>query len=519
MKRCEIHRNIYVLLLALLAAAIPLSHFLMGLALFLLILNWIAEWNWKEKFKRIKQNKECLIYAAFYLVFAFGLINATDFSAASQEMIAYFTFFIGPILIASSNKLYYNDLRFIFSIFILATLFGCGWNFVYSLTHEYHEYREISRFIDHIRFGLCIVFSIIFSTFFAINETKSEKKITFYAIVVLLLSYLIFSQTLSAITITLIIGFIFLIYSVLRSKNRKFKIASIISIFAIIVVIISYLSIITTDYYLPKDEKPDKTALTYSGREYTFGDNSIIENGYHIDYYVCDEELVTAWKLRSDSAYNQLKSQTLKRYLNSLGLRKDSLNVMKLSDLDIQNVEQNCANVVYAKKFDIRKALYQTFFGFDVYRQYGNIAQSSLLERVELWKTTWQLITEHPILGIGIGNERAALDQRLIDNESQIANKRFNRGSHNQFLSFWLAAGILPLLYFLFVIVYTLFRKTNNTILVILIILTLTFSMFFEDTLNSQTGRMLFAIILPLSLCLETINNDSINNNYDQKPY
>lgn len=513
MKRCEIHRTIYVLLLALLAAAIPLSHFLMGLALFLLILNWIAEWNWQEKLERIKQHKECLIYAAFYPVFALGLIKVTDFTAASQEMLSYSTLFIGPILITSSNKLNNKELRFIFSIFILATLFGCSWNFVYAITHEYHEYREISRFIDHIRFGLCIVFSIIFSTFFAINETKTAIKITFSATVVLLLSYLILSQTLSAITITLVIGFIFLIYNILKSKNVRLKVACIISITAVIILIISYLSIITADYYRPKDANPDKTALTYSGRDYTFSDNSIIENGYHIDYYVCDEELATAWKLRSDSAYNYLKSLTLKRYLNSLGLRKDSLNVMKLSDLDIQNVEHNCANVVYAKKFSIRKAVYQTFFGFDIYKKYGNIAQSSLLERVELWKTTWQLITEHPISGIGIGNERAALDQRLIDNKSQIAKKKYNRGSHNQFLSFWLASGILPLLYFLFVIVYTIFYKKNSNLLIILLVLTLTFSMFFEDTLNSQTGRMLFAIMLPLAMYLKTINN---NDNYDQ---
>ena len=45
MRRADFHRSFYLLGTATLAVAMPLSHFLIGLASFLLFLNWIAEWN------------------------------------------------------------------------------------------------------------------------------------------------------------------------------------------------------------------------------------------------------------------------------------------------------------------------------------------------------------------------------------------------------------------------------------------------------------------------------------------
>ena len=88
MSRTRFHQTFYLLGTITVAAAIPLSHFLMGLAPFLLLLNWLAEWNWKEKRIRLRKNQQGLWFSAFYLVYAIGLIHATDWGAAGNEMLS-----------------------------------------------------------------------------------------------------------------------------------------------------------------------------------------------------------------------------------------------------------------------------------------------------------------------------------------------------------------------------------------------------------------------------------------------
>lgn len=498
----QFHTSFYFLATLVLAAALPLSHFLMGLVCFLIFLNWIAEWNWSEKLSKIRENRQFLLFSAFYVVYAIGLFKATDFNDASKEMLSKVTFLMAPIIIISSEKFNKRQIICILTVFVLATLFGCVWNIGYTMAHEISDYREMSRFIDHIRFSLCVVMSIVFSIFCAF-ENKNDNFLFFalyLAAAFLLFLYLLFSQTLSGIVILAILFVSFLVYILVKSENRKLKLSlSTVSVL-IVAVFLGGLFIIVNDYYKAKDPSPDYDAKTVAGRSYSFSDDSMIENGYYIDNYVCEEELAKAWGARSDTAYDKV-SATLIRYLNSLGMRKDSAAVMSISTDDVRNVENKCANVVYAKRFSVKKALYQTFFGVDLYRKHSVYTESSLLQRFELWRNSWELIRENPLLGVGIGNQRAALDQRLEDNNSPIANVRKNRGSHNQFLTFWLAAGIIPLLYFVFILAYPFVcmpRQINFVYFVL--ILTLFISMLVEDTLNAQTGRMLYTIFAPLLL-------------------
>ena len=77
MSRQRFHHYFYLLGIIALVVAMPLSHFLMGLASFLLFLNWVAEWNWSEKRIRLRKNRQGLWLTAFYLVYAIGLVHVT----------------------------------------------------------------------------------------------------------------------------------------------------------------------------------------------------------------------------------------------------------------------------------------------------------------------------------------------------------------------------------------------------------------------------------------------------------
>jgi hypothetical protein len=507
MRRKAFHQTFYLLGIIAVAVAMPLSHFLMGLACFLLFLNWLFEWNWQEKGRLASQKREGLLFSFFYIIYAIGLVHVTDWGAAGKEMLSKLPFLLAPVIVISSKPLKNKQLQLIFSTFILATLIGCIWNFIYSKTHVLENFREMSRFIDHIRFGLCVVMSIVFCIHYWLHPTVRfiPFKHIYPIISIILLLYLLYSQTLSGIVILMIIALCYIFYLISNQNNTRLKWTLGALMGLLLAATVAYSAYITYDYFHVKDPKPDKSALTASGNPYTFQENSMVENGHYIDYYVCDSELQTAWAMRSDSVYDDLTAATLIRYLNSMGLRKDSAAVMQLSDEDIRNIENKTANVYYVRKGNVRRALYETFFGITLYQKYGIINESSMLERVELWRASWRIIQDHWFLGVGIGQQRAALDQQLVDQHSPIADKKKNRGSHNQFLTFWIAAGIIPVLYFCFLLVFPFVSMPNRiTFVYFALILLLFLSMLVEDTLNAQTGRMMFTIFVPLLLFNKT---------------
>lgn len=503
MSRKSFHQTFYLLGIIAASVAMPLSHFLMGLAGFLLFLNWIAEWNWQEKHRFIRKNRQGLWFSAFYLVYAIGLVHVTDWGAAGSEMLSKLPFLLAPLIIISSKPFNSRQLQYIFGSFILATLIGCIWNFFYAQTHILGNYREMSRFIDHIRFSLCVVMSIVFCVHYLLHpaDKNSLLKYIYLVISLLLLFYLVYSQTLSGIIILMLITLCYIFYLIVNQKNNKLRWALGGMMGLLLTVAIVYIAYITYDYFHVKDPTPDTSELTASGNPYTFDENPMVENGHYIEYWICEPELEAAWTMRSDTNYNELTAATLRRYLNSLGLRKDSTAVMQLSDDDIRHIEQKTANVYYVQKGHLRRALYETYFGISLYKKHGIINESSMLERMELWRASWQVISENWLLGVGIGQQRAALDRQLELQHSPIADKKKNRGSHNQYLTFWLASGIIPLLYFCFLLFYPFVRMPKRiTFIYFALFLLLFLSMFVEDTLNAQTGRMLFSIFVPLLL-------------------
>lgn len=318
-------------------------------------------------------------------------------------------------------------------------------------------------------------------------------------LVVLQIMYMLIAQTLTGIVILFVVGVMFGLYLLFSMAKNRVRMIILCSIVGLAIVGITYVGVITYQYFHCQDtELTDRqTAL---GNDYTFDANSIVENGHRLYDYVCVSELEAAWVQRSDTGYTPVIEQTLIRYLNSKGMRKDAAAVNALSDVDVANIERKIANVDYTRRFGLHRALYQTYFSYSIYKKYGNIEQSSLYQRFELWNASWNVIRNNWLLGVGIGDYKAELDKQLERQGSSIAHKH-NRGSHNQFLTFWLMGGLLLVLCFIFVLVYPFWRLKNRiTFLYVAYFVIMVLSMFSEDTIESQPGRLLFAVFMPLLL-------------------
>ena len=513
LSRQDFHHYFYIFATGLLMFVVPLSHFAMGLITFLLTLNWLAEWNWKEKWSRLRQYPQALVFSGLYLVMCVGLIHADHLSNATEQLLANLSIFFAPIIIVTSRPFTPKNMRFFFNAFILGTAIAVVCSIGYWLTHEVRDMRSISLFIDHIRFSLCVLLSIVFSIH--LMRDKSAKgdmlNILYAANVLLLLFYIFVAQTLTGVVILVVLMIISLLFLIIR-RNVVNKKTMIITLLALLGVLAGYFTYITYGYFHDRDQIiTDKT--TALGNDYYFGDDGLVENGHRVNYYVCREEMAQAWKLRSDSLFDGMTEATLIRYLNSKGLHKDYAAVMSLSDKDVRNVEREIANVDYTKPFGLKRALYQTYFCISKYRlNHQDIQGSSLMQRVELWTASWNAVKENWLFGVGLGDQKAELDLQLEKMDSPIAHKH-NRGCHNQFLTYWMMGGILLLCYFLFVLAYPFVRMRKRITFVYLALFIIVFcSMLVEDTIDSQSGKILYAIVMPMLLFNETTNNAAVRD-------
>ena len=490
MKRENIHHGIYLICLLTIAISIPLSKFLLSLGGIFLVVNWVAEWNWREKWDRLMKQKEIFIFGGFYLLLFLWLLKTDFWSEGLNNLIVKLPLLYAPVVLGTSTPLKEKEQRFILNAFIIATLIATFISIIYLLTNEVYNIREISLFISHIRFSLCIVLAICFSIYLSLflRIYNVGIKVLYLSMGGWMLCYLFIAQTLTGIIILFIILLFALFYSLFHIRKIRFK--WIISLlFIIVIASLSYFVTVVYHYFHAEEvEFSSLPTVTAGGNPYSHHPNSIIENGYHTGFYISEDELQSEWEKRSEKPYNDV-IPALIRYLNSKGLKKDSTGMQQLTDRDILFVEQGIANYNYVHGFGIKRSLYPILFSISVHQ----IEHSTVFQRVELWKIAFIVIQKNLWTGVGTGDVKEAIDREIsLQNSSLVYRK--NMGCHNQFLSYFVMGGIFLFLYFLFILFYPFFAMKKKINLLYIAFFILIFCSFFtEDTLGTQAGVTLYA--------------------------
>ncbi len=480
----------------MIACSIPLSNYVMSMGGIFLSVNWFMEWNWKKKWEMLKVNKISIILSLFFFVCCFSLIKTDNWSIGIDNLLSKLPLLYTPIIMATSKPLDGRAQRIIIIGFIGSVLFSTIFSFIYLLTHEVADIRQISVFISHIRFSLCIVLAIFLSGFLSLiaKQYPLIVRTVFLMVALWLIVYLFIAQTLTGIAIFMTAA-VFLIFRMLLSHKKNLTRKIILSVFTFLVLgFAAYFTYIIYDYYAA--ETPSESQLestTHYGHRYHHDLNSIVENGSLIYLYVCEEELQTEWNKRSKLTYDDNIQTTIIRYLNSKGLRKDRKGMETLTEKDINNIELGIANVDYSRGIGLKRSIYPLLFSLTLYEKYNKIDHSSLLQRIELWKAGYQVIKSNALFGVGIGDHKEAIDQQLIDQNSPLTYKR-DMGCHNQFITYCLMGGMILLLYFLFSLLYPFFTvEKSRSIIYIIFFILIFISLFTEDTLETQVGITLYA--------------------------
>ncbi len=483
--------------------SLPTSRFGLSVAQFGLLGIWLIGGNLKEKFSAFFRSKAAIVLVSLYLLHVAGLIYTSDINYALKDLRIKLPLLFLPVLFVSVDFLSIRTIRAILYVYIGAVIASTLYSLSINLFNNVSDFREISPLISHIRLSLNICLALFFSLFFMHQQwkKKSTRAVFFGMAVVWLFLSLIMIESVTGIFIVIFTLVLIALFLLFHEKNWQIRwTAGILSILTLgLIFVFIHQSI--HDYFTPHTQN-FKTLEKYTSRGNPYFHDTVskkIENGRYIYLYLSLNELRQAWNEKSDLDFDgqDMKQQNLKstliRYMNSKGLRKDAEGFSKLTDKDIKNVEMGIANVEYAKKFSLRSRLYKLFWEYQAYESGLNPEGLSMLQRVEYWKTSVLIISDHFWTGVGTGDLNTAFNKKYNEINSRLSPEVRYR-SHNQFLAIFVGFGVFGFLLFLFTLIYPglqLHKFSNYFYFTFW--LTLIISMLAEDTLETQMGVTLFA--------------------------
>ena len=493
------------LCLALMAASLTLSPFVMGASQFLLVAAWLFTGDpLKVKLQRFLHNKIALLLVSLYLLHVIGLAWTSDFTYALKDLRVKLPLLVLPLVLSSVKPLEKKLTDLLLLVYVLSVFVATCISYWIYLQHNYQDIREISQYISHIRFCLNIVLVIgIIGYYLFTRKMPWWEKLLAVALILWFVYQLYIFESISGYLafIGLVVTSLLFLYFT-KIKNKPMRIAGAVLVIALPMAIGIYLYRTVESMLSVKpvnlEQLDKKTAL---GNDYWHDTVCFpVENGQYVGLYFCRPEMRSAWNNRSRLDYDGVTGNgenleaTLARYLTSKGLRKDAQGVASLDDQDIHNVEQGVANYVNQSHPGVYARLAETLFEYNQYRRNNNPNGGSLSQRIEYTRASLHLIRKHPVFGVGTGDLPDAYAQAYNELNSPL-KERYRHRAHNQYLSITVGFGLLGLALFLVVLFYPyLSSKKNRSYLYTIFLVILLISMLPEDTIESQAGVTWFAL-------------------------
>jgi hypothetical protein len=511
--RQKVHRWLFIASLSFLCIGLSTSKAFTSIGQLALGINWLVEGNFVAKWKRFKTNRAALVLCSFYIMHLLGLLYSTDFVFGGEDVRIKLPLFILPLMFCTTEPLTEKERNLVLSLFIGGLTFVSFVGTYRVLHHSLIDIHKISPYISSIRLALMIVFSIFLILGYAFSKKWSWLSFVLIVWAAWLLAFLVIMESLTGIVIAGIVAIVLLMYYAIKQIGQK-KVMYGIVILSVIVIMIISSTIYLAHFYYKYFPEPDKAemvesvsqnySLYYSGTYFPG-----VENGHFVGNNIAPFELRREWNKRSkipfDSADRKGNSlqYTLIRYLTSMGLKKDSASVSKLSANDIRAIEGGIPNCNFTASSSMEFRLYEAFWEVSDYKRGGNISGHSITQRFEFWRAAIGIIKQHWLIGVGTGNVRKAFDAQYVSMHTTL-NPKFRLRAHNQYLEIGVASGIIGIIWLLFSVIYPAI-KTRKLYTYAYFVFWLIFmlSMFSEDTLETQAGATFYALFNSFFLFLD----------------
>ncbi|MEJ6491072.1 MAG: O-antigen ligase family protein [Flavobacteriales bacterium] len=495
----KIHHYLHLLGLMLVAFGLPFNKVLMSIGTIWGVANILLEGKFQDYSKRIINNKPFLFLLGFFLLHLGALLWTENWEYAFHDIRIKLPLLALPLALVAHPIIKRNEINLILLTFLTSlTLISIynGYHYTQlSQTDIANNYREISQFGSHIRFSLLVVLGLVLLVYFFFQYKK--WRLLFAAVFLWFAVYTYFSQVLSAPLSILFLLIFILIYKIWPKRLLRYSAA------AISVLIFTFGVISVQKIGHPKFDFSQLDEYSIRGNLYYHDSiHPSFENGKPVNIYISYDELESEWDKYFTIPYNGFDRKnnpikgTLYRYMTALDLRKDLDGLKMLTKKDIENIQNGIATPDHLKRgFEGRFASLK--YALENQDDPNN---STILQRIEYWKTAGQIISKSPILGVGTGDVQDAFDKQYELNDTRLSPPNRLR-AHNMFLTIQLSFGILgSILFLLFIAKFLQFNRSVNQLLGFCLFGVMISSFFIEDTLETQTGVTMFSFFIGLIL-------------------
>ncbi|MCB2194624.1 MAG: O-antigen ligase family protein [Bacteroidetes bacterium] len=470
--------------------------------------------EFKRKWEELKANKSIVVFTGVFIVHVVWLINTSNFNYAFHDLGNKAIILLYPIIIGTSEKLSFQQIKKIIIWFTLALVTSSLIStsiLVEIIDYPVKDLRDISAFMSHIRLSLLInvgIFTLGYILFSGNFKNKRIENILGSVFIVWFIVFLFLLKSFTGLAVFLAMFFIVLGYGSFSIKELIPRLFLQVGLITVFLVIASYITHSISKFYTK--HTVDITNLdkyTEAGNTYESPNlNGVLENGNYLWIYVCEEELQKEWEKRSEIPFygTDKKGQEIKytiiRYLASKAYRKDSVGVSKLSDQDVINIENGMANYIYQNKYALYPKIYEVLWQIDRYKKGYPVLGSSVTLRIIFFNTALDIIKDNFWFGVGTGDVQDAFYKQYEINESKLP-KEYRYRAHNQYLTFLISFGIVGFILVFFAMFYPAFvHKGFRNYLFVVVFLIALLSFLNEDTLETQIGITFFTFFYSLFL-------------------
>ncbi|HBH07062.1 MAG TPA: hypothetical protein DDX92_10725 [Flavobacteriales bacterium] len=508
--RKQFHQFWYLAGCLFILVGLPFLHLLVSIGVITLSVNYLLEMDFARKSRALWNEKLALGWTVFFLIHLVALFWTTDLEYALNDIRIKLPILALPTVLSTMPKLKKAHFDGLLMAFLLSLWVSSIWSLTIlaSKDHLLADYRELSPMISHIRLSLLIATAIFVSFYLTVQYKQKGRKplmVLFSFSMVWFSAYLLLLRSMSgwiAFGITLFILTGYALWSFRSSKTLKI-------VYLSLPLLIMTFIIVSLNQFRDIESIPDnyRSLRTMSGNRYELNLNEkMVENGEYVYAFYNKKELKETWKKRSDIALDSTdrKGQpifhTAMRYMTSVGLHKDKEGVLSLTDEDVNNIENGIANKRFSKPYLPQNILYVYWWQYYNFSNGGNPEWGSLSQRLLFWKFGIQIMSEHPLVGVGTGDVQLAFNEMYARYAHDIDPRNMLR-AHNQFITIGISFGIFVLFFFILLLFYPFFSKRYTLSFLFVIHFVMVFASFLnEDTLETQIGATYAMFFLPFFL-------------------
>jgi hypothetical protein len=513
--RKQIHEQVYFYTLVLLSVSLSLSIYFTSIAHLLLLINWVLEGRFGEKWKLARTNRALQVFLLLFLLHLVGLLWSEDLSSGLLNIKIKLPLALMPVVLVTSGSLSRKQVQRIllfFSLGVLASSLGSMMKLTGWLAGEVNDFRELSLFMSHIRFSLQIVLSLLISCYYLfVDRTSVSRAEGIYYLLSLFwfIFFLVILKSLTGMVIAIILTFFILLRLVWEIRDQIVRFMALVPLIMIPLFSVIYLGYAIDRFYnFDELNVEELDRQTVEGNPYTHRMGlSDVENGHYTWIYVCDQELEREWSRVSEIPFmggrtdngNTLRT-TLIRFLTSKGLRKDAAGLRQLSEEEIRAIEQGVANCIYLNRFKFYPRVYELIWEIHRYNQGYDPNDKSVVQRYLFLEAGWNIARTKLIFGTGTGDLHKEFS-RYYESVDSPLEARWRGLAHNQYLTFMISLGIPGFLLCLFALVAPLFlARRQNSFLAMGFLIMILLSMISMDTLETAFGVGFVAFFYSLFL-------------------